>query len=70
MRRARLLISDEISDPVRQLHPDLKGESRDDHRRQMRVVYRFVHEGVDSLTIGPRRTVHEEAERLAALSCG
>ena len=50
-RPRRLLISDEISDRVRQLHPDLK---------------RKIRAAVDILTIGPRRTVYEEAERFAA----
>lgn len=89
-RPRRLLISDEISDRVRQLHPDLKRKIRaavDALLREtlhgkplqgqllgfhsvrvgrFRVVYRFVHEAVDILTIGPRRTVYEEAERFAA----
>lgn len=90
MRRVRrLLISDEISDRVRQLHPDLKRKIRstlDGLLREalqgkplqgpllgfhsirvgrFRVVYRFVRDGIDIVTIGPRRTVYEEAERLA-----
>lgn len=32
---------------------------------KFRVVYRVVHEAIDVLTIGPRQTVYEEAERLA-----
>jgi len=35
---------------------------------KFRVVYRLVREGVDVLTIGLRRTVYEEAERLATRS--
>jgi mRNA interferase RelE/StbE len=93
-RPHRLLISDEIRDRVRQLHPDLKrkiraiidgllretlqgkplqGQLLGFHSirvRRFRLVYRFVHDGVDILTIGPRRTVSEEAERLATQSRG
>ena len=32
---------------------------------RFRVVYRVVRDIVEILTIGPRRTVYEEAERLA-----
>ncbi len=35
---------------------------------RFRVVYRVVRDVVDILTIGPRRTVYEEAERLTARS--
>ena len=87
-RPRRLLISDEVSDRVRQLHPDLKrkirvtldallretlhgkplqGQLLGFHSARVgrfRVVYRFVRGAVDVLTIGPRRTVYEEAERL------
>lgn len=91
-RHHRLLISAEISDRVRQLHPDLKRKVRatiDVLLREplsgkplqgdllgfhsvrvgkFRVVYRLLRDGVDVMTIGPRRTVYEEAERLAARS--
>ena len=33
---------------------------------RFRVVYRVVQDIVEILTIGPRRTVYEEAERLTA----
>jgi mRNA-degrading endonuclease RelE of RelBE toxin-antitoxin system len=32
---------------------------------KFRVVYRLLRDGVEVLTIGPRRTVYDEAERLA-----
>ena len=91
-RHRRLLISAEIGDRVRQLHPDLKRKVRatlDTLLREplsgkplqgallgfhsirvskFRVVYRLLRDDVDVLTIGPRRTVYEEAERLAARS--
>jgi len=91
-RHRRLLISAEVSDRVRQLHPDLKRKVRatiDALLREplsgkplqgdllgfhsvrvgkFRVVYRLLRDGVDVLTIGPRRTVYEEAERFAARS--
>ena len=91
-RPLRLLISAEVSDRVRQLHPDLKRKVRASldallqeplsgrplqgdllgfHSARVgkfRVVYRLLRDGVDVLTIGPRRTVYEEAERLAARS--
>lgn len=89
-RPRRLLISNEISDRVRQLHPNLKrkiratidgllletlqgkplqGQLLGFHSIRVgrfRVVYRFVRDTIDILTIGPRRTVYEEAERLTA----
>ena len=87
-RPRRLRISDEISDRVRSLHPDLKPKIRATldgllsdtaHGKllqgqllgfnsvrvgRLRVVYRLVRDIVEILTIGPRRTVYEEAERL------
>ena len=89
-RPRRLRISDEISDRIRSLHPNLKRKIRatidgllSDAARgkqlrgqllgfnsvrvgRFRVVYRVVQDIVEILTIGPRRTVYDEAERLTA----
>ena len=66
-RRIRTTIDGLLSDTVRgkPLQGQLLGFNSVRVGR-FRVVYRVVQDSAEILTIGPRRTVYEEAERLTA----